>query len=295
MEKTTHKEYWKTIRKEAKEKTNKKLGLGIRIFGILIGVISTITSSLLLGKNIMTIGIIALTTIVINIFAWIIAWFGYFTYFRAKESVLAYNGLENTIFRKQEEIDNLTKDTKLEIATIPDLFPLPVETDSKKKYIGLEVHNLNKGKKIVELGAFSFAVFSHAIGDDDKVGDGVFPRKNFIWADNQKETIEIRPNDDTKLALLFIEDDRKISIGSFSNKIEEEAFFETELIFKGKYEGEDYFREHRENRAIYISKSGNIFFSNVAVVECSDMSPQVRDALNFVNNNTLYINRPSEI
>lgn len=291
MGKTSYKEYWATICKEAKEKTDKKLGLGIRIFGILIGVISTVASSLLLGKDTLAIGIIALTTIVINIVAWIIAWTGYFTYFRAKESVLAYNGLEDAISRKQDEIDNLTKDTKLKIATIPDLFPLPIEIDSEKKYIGLEVHNLNKDKKILELGAFSFAVFSHTIAENGNIGDSVFPGSDFTWTENLKTTSDIRPDGKSKLALMFINENNKIDIGSFSGVVQEETFFEMEITFKGRYQGETHFREHKEIRVIYFSKEGKISFSNTAINLFSDMNPSMKKALSFINDGTLYINR----
>ena len=98
------------------------------------------------------------------------------------------------------------------------MLPTPIEIDIEKKYIGLEVYNLNKNRKIVELSVFSHIVFSHALGSDGKIGDGDFQGKNFVWADNQKETVEINPERKSKLMVLTFSNNKHFSIGGFSNK-----------------------------------------------------------------------------
>ena len=310
------KKYWDKLYEEAKEQVEKEFGvrvdavkltwnvfliLGLALLGSLIYGVS-IVSQVTLGREVISIPEYLLGIFIglfmINI--WGIVWLNWVAvpataHFRKFDLAAGKDfEKEKAITAKQLEMDELKRDTELAIGAIPDLLPTPIEIDIEKKYIGLEVYNLNKNRKRVELSVFSHIVFSHALGSDGKIGDGDFQGKNFVWADNQKETVEINPERKSKLMVLTFSNNKHFSIGGFSNKVREETFFEVELIFKGKYEGENHFRERRENRAIYISKFGEVFFSNFAVVECSNMSPQMREAMNFVNNGVLYINRPSE-
>src|SRR3990172_2705361 len=96
-DKNEYRKYWKMVRTIAREKTNKKLGIGIRILAIAIGIISTTLVSILLGGNLMTILSVALVTFIVTVTLWIIVWFGVFVYYRAYESVIAYQEKDETI------------------------------------------------------------------------------------------------------------------------------------------------------------------------------------------------------
>ena len=97
MQKTTYQKYWKTINKNSKEKTNKKLGIGIRSFALVVGIISTAIVSIILGGNLLELFKIALLTILINITLWAIVWVVYFIYYRTHEFVIIYNDKEDKI------------------------------------------------------------------------------------------------------------------------------------------------------------------------------------------------------
>lgn len=207
-------------------------------------------------------------------------------------NITLYKNKQKEIIDRQIEIDRLTKTVELEIQTISDLLPMPLDKSGKKKYLGLEVQNTSKDKKILELGVFSHFIAGHKI-ENGMLGDGVLRREDFTWIENSSQEIEIRPNGKAKIKLMLINNDCNIAISTFSKKVEEEILFEMELIFKGKYDGENHFREHKEIRAIYCSKEG-IAFSNVAVASFSNIDPKMIKALHFVNEGNLYIHRPKD-
>jgi hypothetical protein len=118
MERTTPKEYWKIIRKNSKEKANKKLGIGIRMFAVALGILSTAISSWLLGKgSTMEIIKIASVTITVNIFLWIIAWICFFIYYKILEPIILYNLQEEVVEKLRKENESF-KDTKTSEITI---------------------------------------------------------------------------------------------------------------------------------------------------------------------------------
>lgn len=94
MEKTTYKSYWETIRRNSKDKTNKKLGTGIRLLAIIVGLIATTIKSISSGGNLNAIFFDLLGSFSIIIFLWVIVWLSFFVYYRAHESVILYNDQE---------------------------------------------------------------------------------------------------------------------------------------------------------------------------------------------------------
>jgi hypothetical protein len=278
------------------------LFIGLAIFGALVFGVSRI-SKITIGEEIYSVPNFV-SSVIISLFIvdvlgilWL-NWFALPTIAHLRKFDLAAEKdfeKEQIIEEKNLEIEELKKDTKLMISGCPDLYPISLKNNDDKKYIGLEIINLNKDKKIEELGVFSHAIFTHGFMGNGEIGDGVHPGKDFIWVENLNKTIELRPEGKAKVALLFINNKDKVEIGDLSYKFGEELFFEMELIFKGRYEGENHFREHREIRAIYCSKTGNVLFSHNAVGFVDDISQQMKEAMIFTNKGSLYMYRPSEL
>src|SRR5258707_13911082 len=102
MDEKTYQEYWKMVRAIAREKADKKLGIGIRFLALGVVAVSTTIVSIFLGGNLMTTLTVALVTITVNVVVWIIVWVCFFVYYRAYEPVIIYNEKE----RKLESFKN---------------------------------------------------------------------------------------------------------------------------------------------------------------------------------------------
>ena len=98
MEKKTHREYWKMVHANSREKATKKLGFWGRFLPLAVSSIAFAIVSFFLGGNLMNNIVVGLVTA----FIWILIWIGVFIYYRVHESVVIYN-------KQVSELDKLNQ------------------------------------------------------------------------------------------------------------------------------------------------------------------------------------------